>query len=1161
MSGSRAPTDTNNVVPVLFLFLGIAVSPPNQLSAPYVWNRKIAGKPIPTSILPRAMICASSQRNSFDRGGYLTRLSAACLTLLSWGILHAQQQHRYFERVSLEQGLSQSIVESIVQDRRGFLWFGTEDGLNLYDGYSFTVIRNDPQDLHTIAYNQITALAEDRAGTLWVGTFTGGLNRYVPAKHQFIRYRFSAADSLSLSSDIVTAIFEDRSGNLWVGTTNGLNRLVPDAKDPLRASFVRYQHDPFSPSSLSHNYIRAITQDTRGFLWVGTDGGLNVLSADELTRVTPRFVRFEHDARTTTSLSNNHVRSVYVDRAGSIWVGTDEGLNRVQLARDNLGRSAFRRYRHTPSDPHSLSNNEIYALFEDSSGTFWIGTNGGGLNVMDRAAETFVRYRTDPRDPTSLSYDEIRTIYQDRSGIVWVGTYGGGVNKIDGRKKQFSLYRPEPGNPNSLSQEIVWSIFEDRDGILWVGTHGGGLNRFDRPSGRFTVYRSDPEDPRSLSSDFVRLVIGDPTGDLWIGTNGGGICRFDPRSGRFTRYLHNPAESGSLSHDEIRALYVDRGGDLWIGTYGGGLDRLERSAMSDAKPSFIHYRQRVGDTTTIGSDFIRTVFEDRAGMLWIGTHGGGLSRLERSTGTFRHFRANPLDTTSLSNDYVFCIHEDSAGYYWMATWGGGLNRFDPRTQTFTYYTTRNGLPSDAIYGILEDRSANLWLSTNNGLSRFSPKKGAFRNYTVRDGLNSREFNGGSFFKSPSGEMFFGGINGFNAFYPETIEDNPFVPPVVLTSFRKLNEEVDFGKPLTEVDAIALSHKDYFFSFEFASLDYSAPSENLYAYKMDGLDEHWIVTTASKRFASYTTLPPGEYTFRVIGSNSDGVWNKQGTSVKVIIAPAYWQTWWFRLGIVLSAAGFVLVAYRRRLRTERMKTELRAAHDAQMTIMPQSDPPIPGFDISGQCVPANEVGGDFFDYFWLDAQRTRFGIVVGDVSGKAMQAAMTAVMASGMINAETGNGCSLAGILKKTNGLLYPKTERQMFTAVCLVSLDLSRKELTFANAGLNKPLLRTHDAVSLLDPTGATHPLGMLPESEYLERTVRLASGDVIVLHTDGILEAQDRARNLYGEERLLQLFETLDVSGASAQDIRDAIFRDVQRFTASAPQHDDMTVVVIKVH
>jgi serine phosphatase RsbU (regulator of sigma subunit) len=473
---------------------------------------------------------------------------------------------------------------------------------------------------------------------------------------------------------------------------------------------------------------------------------------------------------------------------------------------------------------------------------------------------------------------------------------------------------------------------------------------------------------------------------------------------------------------------------------------------------------------------------------------------------------------------------------------------------------RDGLPSDAIYGILEDSKGNLWLTTNNGLSRFSPLTKHFRNYTVRDGLNSREFNGGAFFKSRKGEMFFGGINGFNAFYPDKIKDNPFIPPVVLTSFRKLNEEVEFGKSITEVDVIQLTHKDYFFSFEFASLDYAAPNENLYAYKVEGLDEQWIATTASKRYASYTTLPPGEYTFRVIGSNSDGVWNKRGASVKVVISPAYWQTWWFRFGILLSALAVGLVAYRRRLKTERMKTELRAAHDAQMTIMPHGDPNVPGYDISGLCIPANEVGGDFFDYFWLDHLRSRFGIVIGDVSGKAMQAAMTAVMASGMINAESGNGLSLGEILKKTNGLLYPKTERQMFTAVCLVSLDLHRRVLTFANAGLNKPLLRSMSSVTQLDPSGPTHPLGLLREIEYQERSLDLNSDDVVVLQTDGILEAQDRARNLYGEERLIDLLRTLDVSSASAREIRDRILSDVQQFTASAPQHDDMTVVVIKV-
>jgi serine phosphatase RsbU (regulator of sigma subunit)/ligand-binding sensor domain-containing protein len=1082
------------------------------------------------------------------------------IVLLSLDAVSAQQQARYFERLSLEEGLSQSIVECIVQDQRGFMWFGTEDGLNLFDGYTFTVIRSSPRNPHGIVYNHITALCVDRSGTLWVGTFTGGLTRYFPASNEFVQYRFSSSDSSSLSNDVVNVIFLDRSGNLWVGTSYGLNRVVFDTCEPQRAMFVRYQNDPSDPSSLSHSTVRSVAQDAQGRLWVGTDGGLSVLTPEELIKPRPRFLRFSHDSRNEQSLSNDQTRTVYVDRAGVVWIGTDNGLNKALLLQGDLARTAFKHYHHVPERATTLSHDQVYALLEDSSGTFWIGTNGGGLNVMDRTRETFVHYRTDPRDPTSLSYDEIRAIYEDRSGIVWVGTYGGGVNKFDGRKKQFNLYRPEPGNPNSLSQEIVWTLFEDQDGILWIGTHGGGLNRFDRKANRFSVYRSDPNNARSLSSDFVRLVIGDPSGDLWIGTNGGGICRMNRHSGVFTRYVHDPRDPGSLNHDQIRALYLDHRGDLWIGTYGGGLDRLTRTAMTDPKPSFIHYRHRVGDTTAIGSDFIRTVFEDRSGNLWIGTHGGGLSRLDRSKGTFRHYRANALDSTSLNNDYVFCIYEDADGILWMATWGGGLNRYDPRTDSFTNLTSRNGLPSDAIYGILEDSQGNLWLSTNNGLSRFSPRKRVFRNYTVRDGLNSREFNGGSFFKSPSGEMFFGGIHGFNTFYPEKIEDNPFVPPVVLTSFRKLNEEFSFGKPLTEVEVITLSHSDYFFSFEFASLDYTAPNENLYAYKMEGLDDRWITTSASKRYASYTTLPPGEYTFRVIGSNSDGVWNKKGASVRVTITPAYWQTWWFRLGILLTALAIGLVAYRRRLRTERMKAELRAAHNAQMTIMPQTDPELSGYDISGLCFPANEVGGDFFDYFWLDLDRTQFGVVVGDVSGKAMQAAMTAVMASGMINAETGNGCSISGILRKTNSLLYPKTQRQMFTAVCLLSLGVKKKLLTFANAGLNKPLLRSSSGVSLLEPTGTTHPLGMLPQSEYRERSVPLASGDVVLLHTDGILEAQDRARHMYGEERLIRLLATTNVTSASAREIRDALLRDVQEFTSSAPQHDDMTVVVIKV-
>jgi serine phosphatase RsbU (regulator of sigma subunit) len=537
-----------------------------------------------------------------------------------------------------------------------------------------------------------------------------------------------------------------------------------------------------------------------------------------------------------------------------------------------------------------------------------------------------------------------------------------------------------------------------------------------------------------------------------------------------------------------------------------------------------------------------------------------LNRFDRETETFHAYRANPDDPNTLSNDYIFSIYEDKKGLMWVGTWGGGLNRFDRKNGSFKYYTMKDGLPNDAIYAVLEDKKGYLWLSTNNGISKFNPRTEVFKNYNIRDGLQSNEFNGGSFFHSKTGEMFFGGINGINAYYPEQIKDNPHIPPVVITSFRKFNEVVNFEKPVWEVNKINLSYRDYIFSFEFAGLDFTAPEKNRYAYKMEGLDDEWIYTSAQKRYAEYTTLSPGHYIFRVKASNNDGIWNKEGTSVRIVITPPFWQSWWFVLLSALTFIALVYLVYSNRLKQVRMKAELQAAHDAQMSIMPHADPHVPGFDISGICIPANEVGGDFFDYLWLEESERRFGIVVGDVSGKAMKAAMMAVMASGVITAEARNGKGIKEILRSSNQTMFDKTDRQMFTAVCLAAFQVKEKRLIFTNAGLIEPVIKSNGSVDFLSAKGSTHPLGMIEDNKYDEKVMNLKSGDLLVFVSDGVPEARNPNREQYGEERLKAFLEKMDTSSMSAQDIKKNILEDVQQFSGSAPVYDDMTVVVVKV-
>jgi len=1064
-----------------------------------------------------------------------------------------------FQELSIEQGLSQSIVFCILQDRNGFLWFGTEDGLNKYDGYHFTVLRHDPLDSNSLWYNDTRAVYEDKDGILWIGTFYGGLNRYDPASKQFTHFRHIPENPNSLSDNNVRAILEDRAGVLWIGTDGGLNRFDRETE-----SFTRFQHEAGNPASLSHNIVNTIYEEANGTLWIGTNGGLDYLLSHD-HGLSARFEHFQHDPANPRSLSTNLVNAIYQDRSGALWVGTPAGLHHLQHLNNSTTPPSFIRYQHDPRQPNSLSHNDVRVIYEDESGVLWIGTNGGGLNLLDRDRTTFIHYQNDAHNPASLSHNEVLAIREDRSGIIWLGTYGGGVNKVMNRQNFFATYRPDPNDPNSLPHEIVWAIHEDDDGILWIGTHGGGLTRYDRRKNQYTTFRHDPANPKSLSHNIVRLIHparGDPD-VLWVGTHGGGLNRFEIKKNQFTRYLHDPNNPTSISHNELRALYQDRSGTLWIGTNGGGLNQFIPDGNTNPHAVFTHYRYDAGDSTSLSNDFIRTIYKDpdAAGrVLWIGTQGGGLNKFDQRTGTFKHFRAVPGQRHSLNNDYIFCIHEDAAAMLWLGTWGGGLIKFDREQGAVGFYTTREGLPGNEIYGILEDAAGNFWMSSNKGLSRFNPSRETVRNYTVDDGLQSNEFNGGSFFKSKSGEMFFGGIHGFNAFFPQNLKDNQHRPPVTITGFFKFNKEVDVGQSLSTLKELHLFHKDYVFSFEFAALDFNAPMKNQYAYKMEGLDKEWIYTDASRRFATYTTLPAGTYIFRVKGSNNDGLWNEEGASIRVIIHPPVWKTWWFRAMLAALALGLAFVGYRQRLKTVRLKTELRAAHNAQMSIMPHADPQIAGFDISGVCTPANEVGGDFFDYFWLDDAKTKFGIAIGDVSGKAMQSAMTAVLTNGMIHSSLGERVSINEMMTKLNRPMYLKTERNMFTALCLALLDVTTRELKFTNAGLIEPLLKRAGSVVALQADGPTQPLGIIIDNVYQENAVQLKSGDALILATDGITEEQNSAKELYGEERLNKLLHQMNTASLSAKEIKDGILQAVKRFSGSSPQDDDMTVVVVKV-
>ena len=597
------------------------------------------------------------------------------------------------------------------------------------------------------------------------------------------------------------------------------------------------------------------------------------------------------------------------DQSGDLWLGTGGGgLNKYDREKD-----AFIRYQNDPDDPHSLSSNMIRSVYEDRAGRLWVSTWGGGLNRFDRETETFTHYRYDPADPYSLSADTVFQVYEDHQGMFWIASVGG-ISIFDGAGKPFQHYRSISHVLNTLSHNVVRALHAGRAGDVWVGTSGGGLNRLDRQTEAFTHYRHNPADPNSLSNDTVRVIYEDRMGMIWVGTPQRGLInRFDPDTERFTHYRHDATNPRSISKGSIMGINEDRTGTLWFASWGGGLNAYDRET-----DQFTRYQHNPADPHTLSNNQVITVVEDRAGELWIGTMGGGLNKFNRESKRFTRYHHVSTEPQSLVHDSVTSICEGRTGTLWIGTLGG-LDKFDRKKDQFTHYTTANGLPSELIWGILEDGRGRLWLSTANGLSRFDPRTESFRNYTVSDGLQSNTFlNFSSYSKSQSGEMFFGGSNGFNAFYPDQIVDNLNPPPVFITEFLLANKPVPIGtdsvlqKSILETDNLVLSYLDRVFSFEFAGLNYRAPGKNRYRYRMEGFDTEWNEAGSTRRFVTYTNLDPGAYVFRVIAANNDGIWNEEGASIRITVTPPWWETMWLRISMVVVAIALLAGGFRWRV---------------------------------------------------------------------------------------------------------------------------------------------------------------------------------------------------------------------------------------------------------
>lgn len=814
------------------------------------------------------------------------------------------------------------------------MWIGTAAGLDKYDGYGFTKYKHDAADSTSLSAGWVLSIYEDRSGTLWVGTYGGGLNRFDRATERFTRFIHAPNHPQSLSTNTVKVIYEDRTGALWVGTDEGLNQFNRDTQ-----TFTRFLHEPPNSPGLRQNNICAIYEDRFHTLWIGTESS----GLYQFDRNTKKFTRIVHDPNNPHSLSDNTVRSFYEDRAGRLWLGTGRGgLNQYDHATQR-----FTRFVHDPKNPHGLSYPEVWTICEDRWGKIWLGLVDGGLNSFDPATQKFTHYVQDPKNPYSLSNNRVSSLCVDRTGTLWVGT-SDGINKWDRGQAPFVGLTNPLANPKNSLHNYIWSICKDRFGDLWIGTYNGLFRRTQDEHGneQVTYFVNDPQNPHSLSHNMVYAIYEDRAGTLWIGTDRG-LDRFDrdlfarKKSGQsaFIRWKDEASAPVELSRQQIFSICEEPAapGTLWIGA-SSGLFRLLRN--EHGQNQITAFKHDPENPASLSSDDVRPLYFDRAGTLWIGTRGGGLNQFDRASERFvRFMRAQQPDSLflssqgklgrSLGNDVVRSLHEDRDGRLWIGT-DGGLDQFDRTTQTFRHYTEKDGLPDNTIWGILEDDRGCLWLSTNNGLSRFEAATSlAFKNYTVRDGLAHQEFNRGASFKSHDGEMFFGGINGVTAFHPDSIQDNPFVPPVVITAFKRFNTDEAEGIPIIEKGISAkreinLSYKDNIITFEFTALNFRNPEKNQYAYQLAGYSDQWI-QLGTHREATFTNLDPGEYVLRVKGSNNDGVWNEVGTSLKIVITPPWWKTWW---AYALFAGIFFGLLYGLRLyevSRQQLKYDLEMKH--------------------------------------------------------------------------------------------------------------------------------------------------------------------------------------------------------------------------------------------